>query len=79
MKQRLDWIGDPSLHLIALTTALVGAVLALHSGGWRRPATRETQHPPGCHACSVCPPEAAAARDAYLIRTGSIQPPDAAE
>ena len=34
--------------------------------------SRRIEHPPGCHACSVCPPDAVAARDAYLIRTGSI-------
>jgi hypothetical protein len=79
MKQGLGWLGDPSLHLIALSTVLLGAVLALNSGSWGRFAARAVEHPPGCHACSVCPPDVVAARDAYLIRTGSIQPPDFAE
>jgi hypothetical protein len=79
MKHRLGWMGDASLHLIALTTALMGVALALNSHSWWSHRSNEIDHPPGCHACSVCPPEVAAARDAYLIRTGSIQSPNAAE
>jgi hypothetical protein len=79
MKHRIGWMSDPSLHLIALTTALTGLALALNSHSWWSHRNQVSRHPPGCHACSVCPPEVAAARDAFLIRTGSIQSPDDAE
>jgi hypothetical protein len=77
MNSRLGWMRDPSLHLIALTT--IGAVLALSSLRGRTSPTERIGHPPGCHACSVCPPQAAAARDAFLIQTGSILPPGEVE
>jgi hypothetical protein len=79
MKHRFGWLNDPSLHLIAITTALMGAVVAFNARSWWSPRTREVVHPPGCHACSICSHEAVAARDAFLIRTGSIAPPDTAE
>jgi hypothetical protein len=79
VKPGLGWTHDPALHLIALTTAIVGAALALssHAGpGHRGP---RSEHPASCHACSVCSSEAVAARDAFLIRTGSIAPVDDGE
>jgi hypothetical protein len=79
MSQRLGWLRDPSLHLIALTTALMGVFLALNSGVIGRFATRANAHPLGCRACSVCPPEVVSARDAYLIQTGSIEPSESSE
>jgi hypothetical protein len=79
MTPRLGWMRDSSLHLIALSTALTAAALALNSHFMWSHRNEQAEHPPGCHACSVCPPEVAAARDAYLIRTGSIQSPDVAE
>jgi len=79
MRQSLGCLSDPSLHLITLSTVLMGAVLALNSGSWGQSSAGRIDHPPGCHACSVCPPDVAAARDAYLIETGSIQPPDSAD
>ncbi len=76
MMRWLVWMRDPALHLIVLAMALLGAAGALGGPwlGWasRRGAT--PKHPPGCHACSLCPPGSAAARDAYLIRTDSIEP-----
>jgi hypothetical protein len=79
MKPGLGWARDPALHLIALSTAILGAALALsaHPGHWR--GDQGFAHPPGCHACSACRPEVAAARDAFLLRTGSIAPADDAE
>ena len=79
MKPGLDWLYDPSFHLIALTTTLMGMVLTYNSRAWWSPGNKVMGHPPGCRACSACPPEVAAARDAYLIRTGSIQDPTAVE
>src|SRR5947209_4323426 len=76
MTQRLGWTRDPALHLIALTTILLGAALTLSARPWRSHPSEGVDHPPGCHACSVCRPEAAAARDAFLIRTGCIEPPE---
>jgi hypothetical protein len=79
MKHRFGWMSDASLHLIALTTALMAVALALNSRSWWSHRDVRVDHPSGCHACSVCPPEVAAARDAFLIRTGSIPSPDEAE
>ena len=75
MKQSLGLIGDPSLHLIALTTVLMGAFVVFNAPSWLSHRGKGSAHPPGCHACSVSLPEAAAARDAYLTRNGSIQAP----
>jgi hypothetical protein len=79
MKPGLGWTIDPALHLIALSTAILGTALALsaHPGLWHRGGRIE--HPAGCHACSFCPADVVAARDAYLIRTGSIAPIDDGE
>ena len=79
MKPGLGWTRDPALHLIALSTAILGTALALnsHSAPWHR--SRPIKHRPGCRACSFCRPEVAAARDSYLIRTGSIEPPEGSE
>jgi hypothetical protein len=79
MKQWLDWMRDPSFHLIALTTALAAFALAHNSRSWWTSLDSGEGHPSGCHACSLCPPQAAEARDAYLIRTGGIAPLDGSE
>jgi hypothetical protein len=76
MKSGLLWTGDPALHLIAVATALAAAALALGAPTARSHANVRVHHPPGCHACSVCSPEAMAARDAFLIQSGSIAPED---
>jgi hypothetical protein len=76
MKPALGWTRDPALHLIAVSTALVGAALALGTHAWGSHTSARVEHPAGCHACSVCPSEAAAARDAFLIQSGSIEPED---
>jgi hypothetical protein len=76
MRPGLGWTGDPALHLIAVLTALLGAALALGTHAPRLHADTRVEHPPGCHACSVCSPEAMAARDAFLIQSGSIAPDD---
>jgi hypothetical protein len=79
MRFGLGWIRDPSLHLIALSTALLGIALASQSRPWSWFSAAEIPHPPGCHACSVCPPGAAAARDEFLLRTESIAEADTRE
>jgi hypothetical protein len=79
MKPGLGWTRDPALHLIALPTAIVGTLLALSSHAGLGHGGPRSEHPASCHACSVCPPEVVAARDAYLIRTGSIAPADDSE
>jgi hypothetical protein len=76
MKPGLLWTGDPALHLIAAATALAAAALALGAPAARSHANVRVEHPPRCHACSVCSPEAMAARDAFLIASGSIAPED---
>jgi hypothetical protein len=76
MKSGLLWTGDPALHLIGVATALAAAALALGASTSRSHANVRVEHPPGCHACSVCSPEAMAARDAFLIDSGSIAPED---
>jgi hypothetical protein len=78
-KSGLGWTRDPALHLIAVSTAILGTAVALSSHGGLGHWGRRSEHPTSCHACSVCPPEVVAARDAYLIRTGSIAPPDDGE
>ncbi len=79
MRPGLGWSRDPALHLIALSTVILGTAVALgsHAGVGNR--EEPIAHPRGCHACSVCPREAGAVRDAYLIRTGSIDPTDGGE
>jgi hypothetical protein len=77
MKPGPGWTGDPALHVIAVTTALVGVALALGTHAWRSYANAQVEHPLGCHACSFCSPEAVAARDAFLLQSGSIEPEDA--
>lgn len=37
------------------------------------PLSVSPNHPPGCHACSLCPPEHAASLDAFLVRNGFIE------
>ncbi len=75
MTRWLVWMRDPALHLIVLAMALLGAAGALSGPrlGTRSGLGATPIHPPGCHACSLCPSGAAAARDAYLIRTDSIE------
>jgi hypothetical protein len=75
MKPGLGWTRDPALHLIAVTTALVGAVV-LGAHAWGSHTNTRVEHPRGCHACSVCSPAVIAARDAFLIQSGSIAPED---
>jgi hypothetical protein len=77
MKPGPGWTGDPALHLIAVTTALLGAALAVGTHAWRSHTNSPVEHPSGCHACSFCSPETTAARDAFLLRSGSIEPDDA--
>ena len=74
MRQCLGSIGDPALHLIVLTAAAVATATVLYP--WSQGPHRGEQraHPAGCHACSLCPPGAAAALDAYLVRSGTIDP-----
>jgi hypothetical protein len=79
MKLNFGWLNDVSFQLIALTTTLAGAAIVYNArSGWSAPPPKGS-HPVGCHACSVCDREAVAARDAFLIRTGSIIPPDSSE
>jgi hypothetical protein len=79
MKPGLGWTGDPALHLIAVSTALLGAAVAAGSYVLGPHASVMVKHPPGCHACSLCSPESVAARDAFLIRTGAVLPEDGGE
>lgn len=79
MKPRFGWIKDPSFHLIAVTAVLAGAVMTLNPTSWWSPRDTGIAHPSGCHVCSLCPPQVAAARDAYLIRSGGISPLDEVE
>jgi len=79
MRRGLDVLRDPSLHLLALSTLLLGAFLVFTSGPRRSTSASTVNHPARCHACSACPPEVAAARDEFLIKTGSIQAPDSSE
>ena len=74
MKPGRGWAHDPALHLIAILTVILGAGLALSSPIGMSQRDQRIEHPPGCHACSACPREVAAARDAYLVRTGCIEP-----
>jgi hypothetical protein len=81
MKHWLVWMRDPALHLIVLAIAVLVVAGALN-GSWLGFASRlgaGPNHPPGCHACSLCPPGAAAVRDAYLIGTDSIEVGDPAD
>jgi hypothetical protein len=72
-------LGSPSLHLTAL---VILALLAIAAGGalarpsW--PAGPEG-HPANCRACAAVRPGAAAAFEAYLVRTGCIDDPKGAE
>jgi len=79
MRRGLDVLRDPSFHLLAVSALLLGAFLVLTSGPRTSSSASTVQHPAQCHACSACPPEVAAARDEFLIRTGSIQAPDSSE
>jgi hypothetical protein len=79
MKPGSGWTRDPALHVLAFSTVIVGTALALSPHPELVQRSRRLEHPPGCHACSVCPADVAAARDAYLIRTGSIAPVDESE
>ena len=79
MKQWLGWMRDPTLHLIALAIAVLGAFVGVSSPSWWWSSSDRPEHPANCHACSMCPPDVAATRDAFLIRTGSIESPDASE
>ena len=79
MRRRLGWLRDPTFHLIAVLTGVLGVVVGSGSASWRSSHDDKAKHPAKCHACSLCPPEVAEARDAFLIRTGSIAPPDASE
>jgi len=72
MRQCLGWIGDPALHLIVLTAVVVATATALYPWSRGLHQSEKLAHPAGCHACSFCPPGAAAALDAYLIRSGTI-------
>ena len=58
-----------SLHEVALFGAVALGVLYWAEHPDPPPPGR---HPAGCHACSAAPPGAAAARDAYLLRVGSV-------
>jgi hypothetical protein len=73
MNSAPSWTRDPALHLITLATLLVAVALAVTT----RPAPwfsrRPVLHPPGCHACALCPPDAAHQRDMFLLRTGGIE------
>jgi hypothetical protein len=79
MKPRLGWTRDPAFHLITLATVVLATALAVHSRAWGGRLGGEVSHPPACHACSLCPQDVAAARDAFLIQTGSIVPDDGSE
>jgi hypothetical protein len=74
MKPGLGWAADPALHLIAASTVLLGAAMALGMQARRPHVSDRVIHPQGCHACSFCSAESIAVRDAFLIRTGSIAP-----
>jgi hypothetical protein len=79
MKHWLGWITDPTFHVVGAGAAVLGAALFGKVCGWGVPPGETVAHPAGCHACSVCPAEATAARDTFLIQTGSIEPDVAAE
>jgi hypothetical protein len=59
-----------------VVSAVLAAAMALETRSWGHRGREAVAHPPGCHACSMCRPEVAAARDAFLISTGSIAAPD---
>ena len=79
LKRWFGLVKDPSFHLIVVTTAILGMMLAYSTPQPLKHGSRTLKHPPNCHACSVWSAEAAAAHDAFLIRTGCIAPDDVSE
>jgi hypothetical protein len=72
-------LGRPSLHLAAVVILAVLAIAAGSALPRLSSPTGPEGHPASCHACAAVRPGAAAAFEAYLVRTGTIDDPNGGE
>ena len=71
MSPRVRRLRDATLHAAAL--AALSVPFAVVYGPSPADARLSKAHAAHCRTCVACPPGATEARDAYLIRTGSIE------
>jgi hypothetical protein len=64
-------IKDPAFHLAVVV--LLG-VLILTMRGSATDSSHSSGHPADCHACSTIPAGATAKFEAFLVKSGSMEP-----